>query len=71
MGAPAARRAVVEVLDCFREDVDEFIVARHRELQQAGMTNEQAFQQLSAELPTLRFVAPNLTLRQLRRRIYG
>ncbi len=66
-----ARRAVGETLDCFRWSVDDYIRQRHRELQSQGVGNEHIYQRLADELGELRFVAPDLSARQLRRRIYG
>ena len=67
----ACARAVAEVLDSFRFDVDEYIAERHTELQSAGIQNHEIYERIAAELPSLRFRAPLLTARQIRRRIYG
>ncbi|HEX2731895.1 MAG TPA: hypothetical protein VHM70_09825 [Polyangiaceae bacterium] len=67
----AAERAVSETLDCFRFEVDEFIRDRHGELQGTGTSNTDIYQRIADELPALRFMAPPLTARQIRRRIYG
>lgn len=66
-----ARRVVEEVFDALAWDVDEFIVARHAELQAAGECNATIFERIASELGALRFRAPTLTARQIRRRIYG
>ena len=66
-----AARAVDEVLDVLRLDVDEFINARHAELQAQGDQNPVIFERIAEELSQLRFRAPALTTRQIRRRIYG
>lgn len=66
-----AARAVAEILDSFRLDVDEYITLRHSELQGMGIANPEIYDRIAAELPTLRFAAPLLTARQIRRRIYG
>jgi hypothetical protein len=66
-----AARALTEVLDGMRYDVDAYILARHAELQAAGITNPEIFERIAAELPLLRFKAPVLSARQIRRRIYG
>jgi hypothetical protein len=71
LSAEQAARAVVETLDCFQLEVDEHIVARHAQLQRQGVANPEIFQRIAAELTTLRFRAPELTARQIRRRIYG
>lgn len=66
-----ATRAVREIVDSFRLEVDEYITLRHSELQGMGITNPEIYDRIAAELPTLRFAAPLLTPRQIRRRIYG
>jgi hypothetical protein len=69
-GAQAAR-AVDEVLDAMGLGVDEFIARRHSELQARGESNPQIFERIAEELRGLRFKAPELSARQIRRRIYG
>ena len=66
-----ARRVVAEVLDCFDCDVSEYVEERHRELKSAGAPNESIYIRIANELREERFVAPRLTVRQIRRRIYG
>ena len=66
-----AARVVAEVLGYFSESAEEFVRRRHRELKMAGLTNEQAFARIAAELPARRVAAPRFSLRQLRRVIYG
>ena len=66
-----AARVVAEVLGYFGESVQEFVRRRHRELKTGGLTNEQAFSLIAAELPARRVAPPQLTLRQLRRVVYG
>jgi hypothetical protein len=66
-----ASRAVDEVLDCLALDVDEYIAARHGELQARGVSNNDIFERIAEELRALRFKAPKLSARQIRRRIYG
>lgn len=66
-----ARRAVTEVIDCLSRSVDEYIAERHRELHAHGTRNDAVFEIIASELGALRFAAPPLTLRQIRRRIYG
>ena len=70
--APAqALRAVLETFDCLTQGVDEYIAARHKELQARGMHNPAIYETIAQELPVLRFTAPALSERQIRRRIYG
>jgi hypothetical protein len=66
-----AARAVDEVFDVLRLDVDEFINARHAQLQAQGEPNPVIFERIASELAVLRFRAPALNTRQIRRRIYG
>ena len=66
-----AARVVAEVLGYFGETVEEFVCRRHRELKTGGLTNEQAFARIAAELPARRVAPPQLSLRQLRRVVYG
>ena len=66
-----ARRLVDEVLDALDESVDEFIATRHIELQRLGWKNGRIYAQIREELGQLRFRAPELSERQIRRRIYG
>jgi hypothetical protein len=66
-----AARAVDEVLDSLGLEVDEYIAERHAELQAQGSSNSEIFERIADELGTLRFKAPRLSARQIRRRIYG
>lgn len=66
-----AARVVAEVVHYFSETVEAFVRRRHRELQATGMTNPAIFARLADELGSRRFMAPELTERQLRRTIYG
>jgi hypothetical protein len=66
-----ASRAVDEVLDSLGLEVDEFIARRHGELQAQGENNTEIFERIAEELRALRFKAPELSARQIRRRIYG
>ena len=66
-----AARAVDEVLDALGLEVDEFIARRHAELQSQGQSNEAILERIACELRELRFKAPELSARQIRRRIYG
>ncbi|MBO0814413.1 MAG: hypothetical protein J2P30_04575 [Actinobacteria bacterium] len=66
-----AARVVAEVLGYFGESTQEFVRRRHRELKTEGLTNERAFALIAAELPARRVAPPQLSLRQLRRVVYG
>jgi uncharacterized membrane protein YccC len=66
-----ATRVVDEVLDSLALEVDEYIARRHGELQAQGENNSEIFERIAEELRALRFKAPQLSARQIRRRIYG
>jgi hypothetical protein len=69
--ASEAKRAVEEMVDCFRFGVDEYVAKRHDELKARGASNEEIYNLIAAELKTQRFMAPALSRRQIRRRVYG
>ncbi len=66
-----AARVVADVLGYFTEPAEDFVRRRHRELKSAGLTNEEAFTRIAAELPHRRVAPPQLSARQLRRLVYG
>lgn len=66
-----AARVVADVLSYFSEPVEEFVRRRHGELKARGLTNDEIFPRIAAELPARRVAAPELSLRQLRRIVYG
>lgn len=53
------------------ETAESYVLRRHSELQKRGWTNDGIFKRIAQELPTCRFVAEPLSLRQIRRIIYG
>lgn len=71
LSSDRSAHALSEVLDSFRLEVDDYILTRHAELQAQGVTNSEIYERIAAELPLLRFKAPALSARQIRRRIYG
>lgn len=71
LSAHSAGRALAELLDYFDREVDEHIRSRHAELQRAGLKNPDIYAIIASELGELRFKAPKLSPRQIRRRIYG
>ncbi|MGH3566888.1 MAG: hypothetical protein ACRDRH_12820 [Pseudonocardia sp.] len=71
LSAGEATRVVAEVLGYFAEPVPEFVRRRHTELKNRGLTNDRIFAVLPAELATRRFAPPPLSVRQLRRIVYG
>ena len=64
-------RVVADVLAYFDETVEAFVRRRHAELRAAGLVNDAAFRRIAAELPRRRVAAPEPSLRQLRRMVYG
>lgn len=66
-----AVRVVAEVVAYFGEPVHDYVRRRHTELKQRGLTNDRIFDEITAELSTRRFAAPELSVRQLRRLVYG
>lgn len=53
------------------ESVEDFVRRRHGELQREGLRNEAIYKRLSEEVVAGRFRCPELSLRQVRRIIYG
>ncbi len=66
-----AARVVADVLGYFSERLEEYVRRRHRELKALGLTNDRVFDTIAAEIPHQRYAAPEITLRQLRRVVYG
>lgn len=66
-----AVRIVQDVLAYFDESTEEYVRRRHRELQSRGLTNPEIFSRISSELPRRAVAPPDLSLRQLRRIVYG
>ncbi len=55
----------------FNVEVTEFIRNRHIELQKKGLKNNEIYLAVKQELLRFRFTAPDLSIRQIRRIIYG
>jgi hypothetical protein len=66
-----AARVVADVAAYFGETVEEFVQRRHGELRRRQVKNDQIWPAIAAELSARRFVAPELSERQLRRIVYG
>jgi hypothetical protein len=72
-GVPAsqAERIIEEVLIAYGDTVEEWVRSRHIRLRSRGMRNEDIYRRLEEELPHRRFSSEPLSLRQIRRLIYG
>ncbi|WP_225822782.1 hypothetical protein [Streptomyces naphthomycinicus] len=66
-----ALRVVQDVLAYFDETTQDFVRRRHRELQGQGLVNTEIFERIEADLKYRAVAPPELTLRQLRRMVYG
>jgi hypothetical protein len=71
LSAGEAARVIDDVLGYLNETVDEFVRRRHRALQSDGLANAEIYARIGAELAQLRFRAPALSERQIRRMVYG
>ncbi len=60
-----------EFLACFGQTLEEYVAARHAALQRAGRKNAEIYRLIRKETEAMRFAAPALTERQVRRLIYG
>nr|WP_203592219.1 MULTISPECIES: hypothetical protein [unclassified Streptomyces] len=66
-----ALRVVQDVLAYFDETTEEFVRRRHRELQAQGLVNATIFERIATDLGYRAVSPPELSLRQLRRIVYG
>jgi hypothetical protein len=66
-----AARVVLDVLAYFDETTEDWVRRRHRELKSGGLVNADIFERIAAELPHRAVAPPELSLRQLRRIVYG
>ncbi|EGX60160.1 hypothetical protein SZN_09566 [Streptomyces zinciresistens K42] len=66
-----ALRVVQDVLAYFDETAQDYVRRRHRELQAQGLANAEIFERIEADLKYRAVAPPELTLRQLRRIVYG
>lgn len=71
LGRGEAARVVLDVVAYFDETTEEFVRRRHRELQGGGLANPAIFRLIAEELPHRVVLPPSLSLRQLRRIVYG
>ncbi|GAB1329491.1 hypothetical protein [Streptomyces sennicomposti] len=66
-----ALRVIQDVLAYFDETTEEFVRRRHRELQAQGLVNAEIFERIGTDLKYRTVAPPELSLRQLRRIVYG
>lgn len=66
-----AERLLEEFLIYYNQTVEEWVRSRHYHLQRQGYKNEDIYNIIATELNTRRFVSEPLSIRQIRRLIYG
>ncbi|MFZ3557717.1 MULTISPECIES: hypothetical protein [unclassified Streptomyces] len=66
-----ALRVIQDVLAYFDEPTEDYVRRRHRELQGQGLVNAEIFERILADLRYRAVSPPELSLRQLRRIVYG
>ncbi|MFD6292070.1 hypothetical protein [Streptomyces sp. NPDC060205] len=66
-----ALRVIQDVLAYFDETTEDYVRRRHRELQAQGLVNSAIFERIRADLEYRAVAPPELTLRQVRRIVYG
>ena len=71
LGRGEALRVIQDVLAYFGDTTEVYVRRRHRELQAQGLVNAEIFEQIAADLGHRAVAPPELTLRQLRRIVYG
>jgi hypothetical protein len=71
MSRGEAVRVVGEVVAFFDEPLDAYVRRRHRLLRASGLANEAVYERILDELRFVRLAAPALTVRQIRRLVYG
>ncbi|MEU1512354.1 hypothetical protein ABZ490_09355 [Streptomyces sp. NPDC005811] len=66
-----ALRVIQDVLAFFDETTENYVRRRHRELQADGLVNAEIFERIAADLQYRAVAPPELSVRQLRRIVYG
>ncbi|WP_304223758.1 hypothetical protein [Gracilinema caldarium] len=66
-----AERILEEFLIYYNQTVEEWVRSRHYHLQRQGYKNEDIYNIIAVELNSRRFVSEPLSIRQIRRLIYG
>ena len=66
-----AERIVEDIMLTYGDTVEEWVRSRHIRLQRRGMKNQEIYRTIEKELTERRFSAECLSIRQIRRLIYG
>lgn len=66
-----SERIAEDVLLYFNDTVEEWVRSRHYRLQHRGLKNEDIYRKISEEILERRFASRPLSIRQIRRMIYG
>ena len=64
-------RLLEDIIGFFDKTLEEYVQWRHRHLKAVGLKNKEIYERLQLEIEGRRFKAPSLSLRQVRRIIYG
>ena len=64
-------RLLDDLSGIFNDSVEEYIHKRHVFMQKEGKKNNEIYQILQKEIRSHRFLGPELSIRQIRRIIYG
>lgn len=60
-----------DLSDYFSRDIPSYIGSRHQQMQKEGLKNTEIYKRIQSEIKGMRFPAGRLSLRQIRRIIYG
>lgn len=66
-----ADRLVQEILAFYDESATSYVRRRHHEMQKSGLSNSAIYELIASELTHHRFINDPMTIRQIRRTIYG
>ncbi|MEW6184527.1 MAG: hypothetical protein AB1585_02165 [Thermodesulfobacteriota bacterium] len=64
-------RLLEDIFGFFSSTLEDFVQSRHLDLKATGIKNEEIYRTLQKEIEERRFKAPSLSIRQIRRMIYG
>ena len=64
-------RLLEDIAGFFDMTLEEFVQLRHQQLRHQGLKNEEIYHRLLEEIKERRFKAASLSIRQIRRLIYG